>query len=100
MGRRWTARGLCGERFCGDAGTKKVHDLDHETATCHIEEVIDRREMVAFRTLDCAHDQGYWDCPVCIRKEDRRQPWGARRRHLARLLDVRDRGDRTHSPGG
>jgi hypothetical protein len=68
MGRRWTPRGLCGERFCGNADTKEVHDLDHEEVVCHIEDILHRREMVAFRTIEDAHDQGYHDCPVCIKE--------------------------------
>jgi len=68
MGRRWTARGLCGERYCGDAGHKEVHDLDHENAVCRIDKIIHKHEMVAFRTLDCAHNQGYHDCPYCVRE--------------------------------
>ena len=59
---------MCGERFCGDAGNKEVHDLDHENAVCHIEDILHKREMVPFRTLDCAHDQGYHDCPICFRE--------------------------------
>lgn len=71
MGRRWTVRGLCGERYCGSMTNKEVHDLDHENIVCHIEEIIDRRDVIPFRTLDCAHNQGYHDCPYCFRDKER-----------------------------
>ena len=59
MGRRWTARGLSGERYCGDMGRKQVHDLDHENAVCHIDEILHRRDVLPFRTLENAHALGY-----------------------------------------
>lgn len=74
MGRRWIARGLCGERYCGNMGNKEVHDLDHEDTACNIEDIIHRHEVVAFRTMDCAHDQGYHDCPYCLGKSVEQKP--------------------------
>ena len=67
MGRRWTIRGLAGERFCGDRDHKMVHDLDHEDAQCHIDDIIQHAEAMPFRTLEEAHMHGYHDCPYCFK---------------------------------
>ena len=75
MGRRWLPRGPCGERYCGDRDHKQVHDLDHESPECHIDDFVEKvSDAVPFRTLEEAHLHGYQDCPHCFRL-----PWFAPR---------------------
>jgi len=69
MSRRWVG-GSAGERFLGNKGNKEVHDLDHETEDCQIDEIIRTTHEVAFRTREDAHGQGYSDCPSCLAKAE------------------------------
>ena len=64
MARRWKG-GMSGERYLGNKNDKQVHDLEHETPECRIDEIMHAEYEIAFRTIGDAHDQGYTDCPYC-----------------------------------
>lgn len=71
MTRRWSSNlsgsgNLAGERYVGNKKKKEVHDLEHETPECLIDEIIRTEEDVPFRTIDDAHNQGYTNCPLCV----------------------------------
>lgn len=68
MSRRWEA-GMAGERYIGDKRSKVVHDLDHETEDCQVDEIIRTTAEVAFRILEDAHAQGYTD-HECVKKAE------------------------------
>ena len=58
MARRYRGR-LNGERYCANASTKEVHDLDNERDGCQIDEIIDSDTARGFYTLAAAHAAGY-----------------------------------------
>ena len=62
---------LHGNKYCGNASKKEVHDLDNEDTTlsgCQIDEIIAANHARAFTpdTLDQALREGYDNCAYCI----------------------------------
>jgi len=67
MARRYRGH-MDGERYCGNASSKEVHDLDNEQANCQIDEIIDAGNDRPFHTLAGAHAAGCDDdCHWCLR---------------------------------
>ena len=65
MARR-EAGNLHGERFCADRSSRKVHDLDHETTDCRIDDIIAAGNDVPFKTMSAAREAGYSPCLSCF----------------------------------
>ncbi|MCJ9429668.1 hypothetical protein [Kordiimonas marina] len=55
-----------GERYCGNANTMEVHDLDNEQTNCQIDEIIRAGHDRPFHTLSAAHIAGHDNCAWCI----------------------------------
>ena len=55
-----------GERYCGNAAKKEVHDLENEKTNCQIDEIIKAGHDRPFHTLDAAHTAGFDNCAWCI----------------------------------
>ena len=67
MARRYRGN-MNGERYCGNASSKEVHDLDNEQANCQIDEIIDAGHDRPFYTLAAAHAAGCdKNCDWCLR---------------------------------
>lgn len=65
MARRTTGN-MNGERYCGNAASKEVHDLDNENTNCQIDEIIRAGNDRPFDTLAAAHAAGYDNCAYCL----------------------------------
>jgi len=65
MARKWTGN-MNGERYLGNSNTKEVHDLDHETSSCQIDEIIAAGHDRPFESLRDAHVLGYDNCAFCV----------------------------------
>ena len=66
MARRYRGN-MNGERYCANASSKEVHDLDNEHDSCQIDEIIDAGNALAFYTLAAAHAAGYdGNCNWCL----------------------------------
>jgi hypothetical protein len=66
MARRYRGS-MNGERYCGNASSKEVHDLDNEQPNCQIDEIIDAGNDRPFYTLGAAQASGYDSCAWCLR---------------------------------
>jgi hypothetical protein len=67
MARRYQGN-MSGERYCGNASSKEVHDLDNEHTNCRIDEIIDAGNDRPFYTLAAAHAAGCdRSCGWCLR---------------------------------
>ncbi len=55
-----------GERYCGNAATREVHDLDKESPNCQIDELIRAGHDRPFNLLADAHAAGYDNCAWCL----------------------------------
>jgi hypothetical protein len=67
MARRYQGH-MNGERYCGNASSNEVHDLDHEQANCQIDEIIAAGNDRPFYTLAVAHVAGCdQSCHWCLR---------------------------------
>lgn len=70
MARRFGA-GLQGNRYIGDKGAAKVHDLDNEDKSltgCQIDKIIFLGNIRIFMpdALKQAHCEGYTNCEMCL----------------------------------
>ncbi len=65
MTRRWRGN-MNGERYCGNASKKEVHNLDNEQANCQIDEIIGAGNDRPFNALAEAHAAGYDSCHWCL----------------------------------
>lgn len=63
--RRWTGR-MNGEKYLGNVNKMEVHDLDQETSTCQIDEIIRAGHEKPYHTLDAARRDGYDNCHYCL----------------------------------
>ena len=71
MARRFEGH-LNGERYCANASSNEVHDLDHEQADCQIDEIIAAGHDQPFYMLAAAHAAGYnQNCRWCLAVHDR-----------------------------
>ncbi|UCC40851.1 MAG: hypothetical protein JSV96_05285 [Candidatus Aminicenantes bacterium] len=61
------------KRYCGNIGTKEVHDLDRETYQCHIDGIIAAGYIITFipDSLEQAHEECYENCTYCIGRKIR-----------------------------
>ena len=57
---------LNGVRYCGNANTKEIHDLDNESANCQIDEIINAGHAIPFTNLSTAEEKGYDNCFYCL----------------------------------
>jgi hypothetical protein len=73
MPRRWKGS-LNGERFLGNLDKLEVHDLDRETPSCRIDEIIAGDREMPFRLAVEARSRGYAACRHCITTEAGGQP--------------------------
>ena len=58
---------LNGARYCADKAAKTVHDLEHETPACRIEDIIVANHAMPLNTLNIAKVLGYSNCQHCIK---------------------------------
>lgn len=65
MARRYRGN-MNGERYCGDASSKEVHDLDREQPECQIDATIDAGNDRPFYALSAAYASGYEGCARCL----------------------------------
>lgn len=55
-------------RYLGDKRNQRVHDLDHITDACRLDELLAAETFAAFGpdTLPEARNRGYKACPHCV----------------------------------
>lgn len=55
-------------RYLGDKRTQRVHDLDHASEACRIDDLIASGQFASFGpdTLPEARNRGYRPCPHCV----------------------------------
>jgi hypothetical protein len=55
-------------RWMGDKRNQRVHDLDHATEACRIEDILAAETFLAFGpdTLPEARNRGYHRCHHCV----------------------------------
>ena len=59
---------LYGSKYCGNTKTTEVHDLDNETESCLIEEIVSSGRALSFHSLKEADKAGYNNCHNCIKE--------------------------------
>jgi hypothetical protein len=59
-------------RWLGDKRNQRVHDLDHATDACAIDELMSSEQFTCFGpdTLPEARNRGYHPCRHCLPPED------------------------------
>ena len=55
-----------GERYLGNNNEMEVHDLDSETDTCQIDEIIRAGHERPYHSLRSAQRDGHDNCAYCI----------------------------------
>lgn len=63
--RRWSGN-MRGEQYLGNTNKKEVHDLDQETTSCQIDEIIRAGHDKPFTSLSSARGAGYDNCAKCL----------------------------------
>jgi len=58
-------------RWLGDKRTQRVHDADHATEGCRIDELMASEQFTCFGpdSLAEARNRGYRPCPHCVRPD-------------------------------
>jgi hypothetical protein len=64
---------MSGERYLANTSPSKreVHDLDWETGTCQIDEIIRAGHDCPYSSLEAAQRDGYDNCAFCLRGSKR-----------------------------